>query len=195
MNHVPAVPVAGKESTTRRDRATRRPVAFPARLAVAEGSVVDVRVVDLSYDGCQIDVAKALIDGEQVQLSVGGRGMIQATVRWCRGGRAGLKFAEEARPATAIKRNPNKNASGMPARLRRLGRLNYSVELRDLSPEGCMIDLVERPSLGEVMQLKLPGLETIPAHVRWIDNYVAGLKFDRPIHRAVFELLLERAGR
>ena len=66
---------------------------------------------------------------------------------------------------------------------------------RDLSPDGCMIDLVERPALDEVMQVKLPGLETLLARVRWVDNYIAGLKFEQPIHPAVFELLLQRMGR
>lgn len=73
--------------------------------------------------------------------------------------------------------------------------MSYWVELRDLSPEGCMIELVERPSLDEVMQVRVPGLETLQARVRWIDNYIAGLKFERPTHPAVFELLLQRMDR
>jgi hypothetical protein len=33
------------------------------------------------------------------------------------------------------------------------------------------------------------------ARVRWVDNYVAGLKFERPMHPAVFDLLLQRLDR
>ena len=45
------------------------------------------------------------------------------------------------------------------------------------------------------MQVKLPGLETMEARVCWVDNFVAGLKFARPMHPAVFDLLLQRMGR
>ena len=195
MDKVPSVPTAAGASGVLPDRPTRRPVEFPAHLVLAGGMVVDVRVVDLSYDGCQIDAPGVLFEGDKVQLSVGGRGMIEATIRWCKNGRAGLKFEDQAQPDTVIQRKGLRRGAGMEAQLRRLGRLAYSVELRDLSPDGCMIDLVERPALDEVMQVKLPGLETLQARVRWVDNYIAGLKFERPMHPAVFELLLQRMGR
>jgi hypothetical protein len=178
------------------ERANRRPVEFPAHLVLGDGAMLDVRVLDLSYDGCRIDVPQIVFEGDSVQLSVQGRGMIQATVRWCKDGLAGLKFPDEedqARKQAA--RMGKRRTAAMEAQLRRIGRLAYWVELRDLSPEGCMIDLVERPAMDEVMQVRLPGLETVQARVRWVDNYVAGLKFERPIHPAVFELLLQRMGR
>ena len=194
MKHVSPALRAADDSVVLRDRAARRPVEFPAHLVLGGEFLVDVRVVDLSYDGCQIDVPRVLHAGDPVHLSVGGRGKIQASVRWCKNGRAGLKFADQEQPRELIKRKNKRRGEGMEAQLRRLGRRSYWVELRDLSPDGCMIDLVERPSLGELVQVKLPGLETLAARVRWVDNYVAGLKFERAIHPAVFELLVERPG-
>lgn len=194
MKHVSPASRAVDESDVHRDRAPRRPVEFPGHLVLAGEILLDVRLVDLSYDGCQIEVPRQLSVGEHVQLSVGGRGKIPATVRWFRAGRAGLKFAEQEQPNELLKRKGPRRGEGMAAQVRRLGRLTYSVQLRDLSPDGCQTEVVERPGLDEVMQVKLPGLETISARVRWVDNYVAGLKFERPIHPAVFELLLERAG-
>ena len=197
MDHAPTTPPSADDSAGPTERATRRPVEFPAHLVLGGGLVLDVRVLDLSYDGCRIDVPKALIEGDAVQLSVQGRGVTDATVRWFKDGRAGLKFAEEAEAAAReqVARSRNRRTAGIEAQLRRIGRLKYSVALRDLSPEGCMIDLVERPALDEVMQVKLPGLETLQARVRWVDDYIAGLKFEHPIHPAVFELLLQRIGR
>lgn len=194
MDQVPVPPSAGGEAGLP-ERAERRPVAFDAHLVIGGGLVLDVRVLDLSYDGCRVDVPRAVFEGDVVQLSVEGRGVIHATVRWCKDGRAGLKFSDEPQPKAKVDRKANRQTAGMEAQLRRIGRLTYSVELRDLSPDGCMIDLVERPAIGEVMQVKLPGLESMEARVRWVDNYIAGLKFERPMHPAVFDLLLQRLGR
>lgn len=195
MDHIPSAPPPAEQAAGLPERAQRRSVDFRAHLALADGAVLDVFVHDLSYDGCQIEVQKALLEGDAVQLSVQGRGVIHATVRWCKDRRAGLRFADETLSRDPVKRKANRRAAGMEAQLRRIGRLSYSVELRDLSRDGCMIDLVERPVIGEVMHVKLPGLETMEARVRWVDNYIAGLKFERPMHPAVYELLLQRMGR
>lgn len=163
---------------------------------IGGGLTLSVRVFDLSYDGCRIAVPKQLFENDSVQLSVQGRGAIKASVRWYMDGRAGLKFDDnEPLPKPKVDRKADRRAAGIEAQLRRLGHLNYSVKLRDISSDGCQIDLVERPAIGEVMQVKLPGLGTMEARVRWVDNYVAGLNFERPMHPAVFDLLLQRVGR
>ena len=196
MDHAPAVPQsASDDAHGLPERDSRRPVEFPAHLVLSGGLVLDVRVLDLSYDGCQVEVPQVVFENDEVQLSVQGRGVIHATVRWCNSGRAGLKFAAEEDERDPVNRKGNRRDSGMEAQLRRIGNLSYTVAVRDISPEGCQIDLVERPAVGEVMQLKLPGLETMSARVRWVDNYVAGLHFERPMHAAVFNLLMQRMGR
>ena len=195
MDQLMSAPPSAGDTDGLPERAERRPVAFPAHLMLPGGTLLDVRVMDLSYDGCQIDVPSTLFEGDAVQLAVQGRGVIEAKVRWCQDGRAGLKFADDADARQQVARNGKRKTAGMEAQLRRIGRLSYWVELRDLSPEGCLIELVERPALDEIMQVRLPGLETLQARVRWVDNYVAGLKFERPIHPAVFDLLLQRMGR
>jgi hypothetical protein len=68
----------------------------------------------------------------------------------------------------------------------------YGVRVVDLSPEGCKVELVERPRGGERMTIKFEGLEAMDAEVCWVDGFQAGLRFERPIHRAVFELLMTR---
>ncbi len=196
MDHVPAVPKAASDDAPGMpEREPRRAVEFPAHLVVSGGLELDVRVLDLSYDGCQVEVPRVVFENDEVQLSVQGRGVIHATVRWCNSGRAGLKFAAEEAERDPVDRKGNRRNSGIEAQLRRLGNLSYTVAIRDISREGCQVDLVERPAIGEVMQLKLPGLETMAARVRWVDNYVAGLHFDQPMHPAVFDLLMQRMGR
>ena len=76
--------------------------------------------------------------------------------------------------------------------LRRLGQNNYRVRVNDLSPEGCKVELVERPRVGEHVLIRFDGLESLDAEVCWVEGFVAGLRFEKPIHVSVFDLLLER---
>ena len=45
---------------------------------------------------------------------------------------------------------------------------------------------------GERVLIKFEGLEVLDAEVCWVDGYTAGLRFERSMHPAVFELLVER---
>jgi len=76
--------------------------------------------------------------------------------------------------------------------LRRSGQLNFRTSVFDLSPHGCRIQFVERPSLEERVWVKFDGLEAIEAQVCWVDGLKAGLAFAIPIHAAVFEQLVAR---
>ena len=60
------------------------------------------------------------------------------------------------------------------------------------SPSGCSINFVDRPSVGERHWVKFEGMDALEGEVRWVENFNAGLKFIRPIHPAVFELLLTK---
>ena len=76
--------------------------------------------------------------------------------------------------------------------LRRPGQSNYRVRVHDLSCHGCKIEFVERPRMDERAWIRFEGLEPLDALVCWVDGFVAGVEFDRPIHPAVFEMLLNR---
>ena len=183
---------AAEESSALPNRQERRTVALAGHLVQPNGAVLDVHVLDFSYNGCQVAVPRFVIAGDQVQLSVPNRGAIAATVRWCKGGRAGLRFHDEPVAKAEVERSAERMPAAIEAQLRRVGHLAYTVSLRDVSPEGCKVELVERPLVGEVMHLKLPGLETVEARARWVDGYVAGLKFKHPFHPAVFSMMLDR---
>jgi PilZ domain len=157
------------------------------------GSTVEIRMLDLSYEGCGIECAVALDEGEALKLTVMRRGIIEARVRWYKGGRAGLVFeSDEAARKTYSPRRFERFALTADISMRRLGKLNYRVRVFDISPEGCKVELIDKPRLQEHVLVKLDGIEALEAEVCWLEGICAGLKFARPVHPAVFDLLLER---
>ena len=76
--------------------------------------------------------------------------------------------------------------------LRRSGHSNYRANVHDVSQEGCKVEFVERPMLDETVWVKFEGLEALEAMVCWVDGFAAGLEFQRPVHPAVFEVLLKK---
>jgi hypothetical protein len=176
------------------ERAPRRILSLAAHLVLKGGQVIDVVLVDLSNSGCKAKTAQVLWTGDHVSLSVPGKGAIGCTVRWSRDGFAGLEFDPE--PCSEEKsQTPRANvriAANAEIKLRRLGRNAFNVALSDLSLDGCRLEVVERPRVDEAVQVVFPGLATIDAKIRWVDGFVAGLKFEQPFHPAVFDMLVER---
>ena len=77
-------------------------------------------------------------------------------------------------------------------KLRRRGHHNFTVQVFDLSREGCKLEFMERPQLDEAVLVKFEGLEGLEATVCWVEDKVAGVEFVRPIHSAVFDMLVSR---
>lgn len=176
------------------ERDERRLVEMRGYLIVRETEIIDVRVVNLSYDGCGIETTVPLEVGERLKLSILARGTIRATVRWCRDREAGLRF--EMAPALQRHWPRRQQRSPMNAEvlLRRSGKLGYRVRVFDASSEGCRCEFVERPRIGERVWLKFDGLEGMESAVCWIEGSHVGLKYVNAIHPAVFSMLLDRLG-
>lgn len=175
----------------RADRGERRQVRLRAYIARAGGQTFEVVILDLSYEGCGIETPVELRPGEAVKLSVIGRGSIGAHVRWYCDGKGGITFDPE-KPKQHWPRRSDRIALTAEVTLRRLGQHPCSVRVTDLSPEGCKVALVQRPSVGERMLIKFDGLEALEAEICWVEGFIAGLQFDKAIHPAVFDLLIER---
>ena len=174
-------------------RGARRVVSMRAVL-IRDGGVSNViNLVDLNYGGCGIQAPVELAVGEAVRMSVMGRGSIAAKVRWYRDGRAGLVF--EPMPEQA-KQQVERRASRIEVPgtigLKALGRNTFRVRIFNVGTDGCKVELVERPSIGDVMLVKFDGLDAVDSEVIWLDGHIAGLKFANPIHAAVLDLLLQR---
>lgn len=188
---VPTDPQPTDGASSRRHK-ERRPVSMQGYL-VTKGGRHAIELVDLNYGGCGIKTPVELTVGESVELTVLGRGSIPAEVRWYSDGQAGLHFAPtiEAKKEV-IERRTERIPIDAEVNLRTLGRANYRVRILDLSTDGCRVELVERPSVGDPVSIKFDGLDTLEAEVSWVEGHLAGLMFKNRIHPAVLDLLLRR---
>ena len=196
MNEFDALPWtsegAPSEAGLLGNREDRRTVELTAYLIRSNKQILDVKVIDLSYDGCAIRTWDELAAGEQVKLSVLGRGAINASVRWYKGRMAGLLFEPERAVRPHWPRRSERIAVEGEALLRRPGRVNYRVRVFDLSRFGCKCEYIERPTIYERAWIKFDGLESLESTVSWIEGSEVGLFYRNPLHAAVFSLLLDR---
>lgn len=175
------------------ERGERRPVRLNGHAVLEDGTVFNMTLVDLSYDGCGIECPIKLKPGAGIRLAVVQRGAISAKVRWYNGGRAGLMFEPEPEPDKGRQpRRSKRVAVTAEVTLRRHGRQNFRVQVFDASAHGCKVEFVERPEAKECVWVRFEGLEPLEARVCWLDGHCAGLQFSRPIHPAVFDLMAER---
>jgi hypothetical protein len=73
--------------------------------------------------------------------------------------------------------------------IRRSGLNAFRVRVFDASPQGCKIEFIERPAVGERVWVKFDGLEALSATVRWVEGHIGGVHFERPLYGAVFRRL------
>jgi hypothetical protein len=180
------------ESVSLSERPGRRGVELRAFLVRSNEEIVDLKVLDLSYDGCGIETETHLNPGEQVKMSVLGRGSVRASVRWFKGRKGGLLFLSEPAAKKHWPRRSDRQPVSVSAHLRRAGKQAYATNASDLSPHGCKCEFVDRPEIAERMWLKFDGLQRLECEVSWVDGSSVGLQFARPVHHAVFEMLLHR---
>jgi hypothetical protein len=174
-------------------RSERRAVRMRGYCVLEGGATHEIFVLDLSYEGCGIDSSVPLEPGQPIKLSVLRRGAIDAVVRWYRGGKAGLSFVPvDPETREHAPRKSERISLAADVRLRRIGRSTFRVNVSDVSPEGCKVELIEQPAKGERVLVKFEGLEVLEAEVCWVEDHTAGLNFERPMHPAVFDLLIER---
>jgi hypothetical protein len=175
-------------------RQPRRAVVLEGFGLLPDGATFAISVCDLSYDGCKVETALALLAGVKLKLSIlrlGGA--LDATVRWYKDGRAGLQFSNNggSEESRVPRRHERIRLEGEVS-IRRTGRRNYQCRMFDLTPMGCRIEFIERARPGEMLWVKFEGLDSLEAAVRWADGFYGGVEFARPIYPAVFELLLAR---
>ncbi|MEO6432532.1 MAG: PilZ domain-containing protein [Sphingomicrobium sp.] len=178
------------------ERDDRRSTELTAHLLRGSGEIVDVDLCDLSYDGAKVRTPSYLWQDERLKLSVPRRGVINCDVRWCTEGHAGLRFEpEEVVEKPIVDRIEQRIETRGEILLRRIGANSFRVDIHDFSRFGCRVELVERPRIDEVMLVRFEGLEALDARAKWVDGFVAGLQFERPIHVAVFDILKDRIAR
>ena len=75
---------------------------------------------------------------------------------------------------------------------RRTGEHRWRVNIHDISPQGCRVELPVRVESDDKIWITLPGLEAIQGRVCWVKEWVAGVEFDHPLHPAVFDMVEQR---
>ena len=171
-------------------RKERRHVEVKGYIIRVNKAIVDVKLIDLSYDGCAISTDVPLMPGEKVKLSALGRGATAATVRWYKGRKAGLLFQSEPISKQQWPRKAERLPIQAVASLRRTNRPTYRVTLFDITCYGCKTEFIERPQIYERVWIKFDGLESIESTVCWIEGFTLGMMYENPIHPAVFDMLL-----
>ena len=76
--------------------------------------------------------------------------------------------------------------------VKRLGGFGFQLQALNVSAGGCRIELIEMVNCGERVIVRLPALEPLGAEVAWVDGANAGLHFQRSLHDAVFDQLIDR---
>jgi hypothetical protein len=79
-------------------------------------------------------------------------------------------------------------------RLRKAGRRGSDGLLIELSLDGCRISHVGTSAslaLGDPLTLRLQGTAPIAARIRWLREGTIGLRFERPLHIADLQGLIE----
>jgi len=74
--------------------------------------------------------------------------------------------------------------------VRRSGVRAFRVRVFDLSPEGCKVEFIEVPAIGERIWVKFDTLEAVEGSVRWTAGHTGGVQFARPLYEPVFRRLI-----
>lgn len=63
-------------------------------------------------------------------------------------------------------------------------------QMTDLSTSGCRFFSHRAPlRVGEIVSVRIDGLEGMLGHVRWVQGSVMGIRFERPLYEPVVEHL------
>lgn len=79
------------------------------------------------------------------------------------------------------------------ASFRESQRKPVAAQIANLSTHGCTVKSAEPQKVGARCWIILPTLASWDAKVAWTDGARFGLAFERPLHRAVAEMLVRRA--
>ncbi|HEY0014324.1 MAG TPA: PilZ domain-containing protein [Allosphingosinicella sp.] len=80
------------------------------------------------------------------------------------------------------------------AALRQRGASGVSVQIADLSTNGFRVATHLVLQAGTDVWLRLPGLEPCHARVAWSRGHYVGCAFVRPLHPAVLQMIVRKAG-
>lgn len=98
-------------------------------------------------------------------------------------------------PVRQRERKSRRVAVDMSAALRQRGASGVSVQVVDLSSHGFRAATHLELPMGSDVWLRLPGLEPYHATVAWQEGHMIGCAFERPLHPAVLDMIVGKAGK
>lgn len=105
-----------------------------------------------------------------------------------------LTTAAAKAPPSLTSRKSERVALEIGAGLRQRGGSGVSISIVDLSVDGFRASTHLNLDKGADVWLRLPGLEPYQARVMWIKGNFVGCAFDRPLHPAVLDMIVKKAG-
>lgn len=75
------------------------------------------------------------------------------------------------------------------------GEHRWRVNIMDVSPQGCRVELQVRVTPEDTIRITFPGLEAIQRKVCWVDEWITGIEFNIPLHVAMFDIIEQRMRR
>jgi hypothetical protein len=106
-----------------------------------------------------------------------------------------MSTAAAGKPARPTGRRSERVTLELGAGLRQRGGTGVSIQILDLSVDGFRASTHLNLAKGTDVWLRLPGLEPYQARVMWTKGVFVGCAFDRPLHPAVLDMVVGKAGR
>ncbi len=169
------------------------------KLIDSAGNQQLIRIKNMSAGGVMAIVSRVPQVGDQVKLELSSQ-KIPASVVWTRDDAAGLKFDQNVDLGELLAgRKPRHGFRARPPRLEiackasvRVGKLYYSVDVRDISLGGMKVEPIEEYCVGKSVVVVVESLRPIKGEVRWYSERRAGIVFDKPLE---FDELAEWVGK
>jgi len=99
------------------------------------------------------------------------------------------------KPQELTSRKSERVTLEMGAGLRQRGGTGVAVQIVDLSTDGFRASTHLQMAKGTDVWLRLPGLEPYQARVMWAKGNFIGCAFERPLHPAVLDMIVNKSER
>jgi hypothetical protein len=144
-------------------------------------------VLDISTRGLSLRLSIAAQAGQQIKVCLR-EFVIEGTIAWFFGGKAGVTFFDELLPEvlTGLLRpfEPRMRAPRLVTDLKakiRLGAAVHQASLQNISPSGAMLAVELYSADKEQVVVTLPQVGPIPGQIRWCDGTRIGVLFNRAL--------------
>lgn len=186
------MPNAAHSRALKADRRFTKRETMVLRIGLLEmgGKSAFCLVKNISAFGVQVKLYSAIPANCEIWLTVGDENPMRGTLVWVRDQLGGIRFDERLEPSTLLrvtqkllstKRRSSPRVNAVARAILRTGGKTISAELCDISASGARLRTGRRISTGPHVQLTLPGMPAIRAHVRWAEEDEVGLSFETPV--------------